>query len=670
MAQVFDRSSNALARASLVLTGLIVIALGVTLDQLQRSPWVTRQGQRPDQPIPFSHKHHVEGLGLQCQYCHTTVEVSSYAGIPPTKTCMNCHAQIWTNAALLQPVRDSWATGQSIQWIRVHDLPDFVYFNHSIHVNKGIGCASCHGRVDQMPLMYMENSLQMEWCLDCHRNPAKNLRPTAEIYNMAWEGASSDKPVWCANDRQRRADGAGCFLHDQGPGIGWPRGRDAAGDWDGPYVERRAAGADDARELPEVHQPDGFGQVFDGAVPHPPAERADELRDMPPMKKTGISEPVASSQLPVAGTATAAQVVTTIAPAQLTLAQVRAKLEGKNGRRFWKNLDELAETPGFDEMLQREFPRQASEWVDAVSRRGFLKVMGASLALAGLAGCTKQPDEPIFPYVKAPEDLILGKPMYFATAFPFPTGAIPVLVKSDAFRPIKVDGNPDHPMAKGKSDAFTQATLLDLYDPDRSKEVRYRGQSSEYADFVEAFTTAVKASKDGTGVYFLSETVTSPTLAAQWKDVQTKYPAAKFVQWEPVNRDAAMTASKAAFGSYTDAQYKLENADVILSLDADFLGGIAQPGFLPMAAAYAERHRYYANDPSKTMNRLYVVESMPTVTGFKAEHRLALKPSELVGFAQLLADTMKANTALSATLSKVLPGVDTQSFSATSYRRV
>jgi len=198
MAQVFDRSSNALARASLVLTGLIVIALGVTLDQLQRSPWVTRQGQRPDQPIPFSHKHHVEGLGLQCQYCHTTVEVSSYAGIPPTKTCINCHAQIWTNAGLLQPVRDSWATGQSIQWIKVHDLPDFVYFNHSIHVNKGIGCASCHGRVDQMPLMYMENSLQMEWCLDCHRNPAKNLRPTSEIYNMAWEKPAEERPVWCS----------------------------------------------------------------------------------------------------------------------------------------------------------------------------------------------------------------------------------------------------------------------------------------------------------------------------------------------------------------------------------------------------------------------------------------------------------------------------------------
>ena len=198
MAQIFDRSSNALARASLVLTGLIVIALGVTLDQLQRSPWVTRQGQRPDQPVPFSHKHHVQGLGLQCQYCHVTVEKSSYAGIPPTKTCINCHAQIWTNAALLEPVRNSWATGQSLVWTKVHDLPDFVYFSHEIHVNKGLGCASCHGRVDQMPLMYAQNTLQMEWCLECHRNPSKNLRPTSEIYNMAWESPADDRPVWCS----------------------------------------------------------------------------------------------------------------------------------------------------------------------------------------------------------------------------------------------------------------------------------------------------------------------------------------------------------------------------------------------------------------------------------------------------------------------------------------
>ncbi len=203
MAQIFDRSSNALARMSLVLTGLIVIALGVTLDQLQRSPWVTRQGQRPDQPVPFSHKHHVQGLGLQCQYCHTTVEKSSYAGIPPTKTCINCHAQIWTNAQLLEPVRASWASGQSLAWTRVHDLPDYVYFSHEIHVNKGLGCSTCHGRVDQMPLMYAQNTLQMEWCLDCHRNPAKNLRPTSEIYNMAWEKPAAERPVWCAVNEQK-----------------------------------------------------------------------------------------------------------------------------------------------------------------------------------------------------------------------------------------------------------------------------------------------------------------------------------------------------------------------------------------------------------------------------------------------------------------------------------
>ena len=220
MAQVFDRSSNALARASLVLTGLIVVALGVALNSLQRSPWVTRQGQRPDQPVPFSHKHHVEGLGLQCQYCHVSVEKSSYAGIPPTKTCINCHSQIWTNAQLLEPVRASWATGESIQWIRVHDLPDYVYFNHEIHVNKGIGCASCHGRVDEMPLMYQQNTLQMEWCLNCHRNPGVNLRPTSEIYNMAWAGPSGDKPVWCTATQNTNgtgvptAQGVSCVTKD------------------------------------------------------------------------------------------------------------------------------------------------------------------------------------------------------------------------------------------------------------------------------------------------------------------------------------------------------------------------------------------------------------------------------------------------------------------------
>jgi molybdopterin-containing oxidoreductase family iron-sulfur binding subunit len=331
-----------------------------------------------------------------------------------------------------------------------------------------------------------------------------------------------------------------------------------------------------------------------------------------------------------------AQVVNTIAPAKMTLAEVRAKLDGKSGKRYWKSLDELADTPSFQELMQEEFPRQASagEWVDAVSRRGFLKVMGASFALAGLAGCTKQPDEPIFPYVKQPEDLVLGKPMFFATAHPFPTGAIPVLVKSDAFRPIKLEGNPEHPIAKGKSDAFTQASLLDLYDPDRSQFPRFRGEQADFSQFQEQFTKAVAGTKTGEGVVFLSETVTSPTLAAQWKQVQAKYPQAKLVQYEPVNNDAGRAASKTAFGEYYDTQYKLEDADVILALDADFLGGIGFPGFLPLSAAWAERHRF---DKAKPMNRLYVVETAPTVTGFKAEHRLALKPSEIDQFANALA---------------------------------
>ena len=215
MSQIFDRSSNALARASLVLTGLIVIALGVTLNELQRSPWVTRQGQRPDQPVPFSHKHHVQGLGVQCQYCHVTAETSSYAGIPPTKTCINCHAQIWTNAAYLEPVRESYRTGRSLEWTRVNQLPNYVYFNHSIHVNKGVGCNTCHGPVDQMPLMYQYASLQMEFCLDCHRAPEKYLRPREQVFNMRYEEPSNGGPVMVNGKAYSDQEALGNALKEQ-----------------------------------------------------------------------------------------------------------------------------------------------------------------------------------------------------------------------------------------------------------------------------------------------------------------------------------------------------------------------------------------------------------------------------------------------------------------------
>ncbi len=332
-----------------------------------------------------------------------------------------------------------------------------------------------------------------------------------------------------------------------------------------------------------------------------------------------------------------ATVVTSIAPAKLTLAEVRKRLDGKRGKRYWQSLDDLAETPGFVEMLREEFPRQASELTDGMSRRGFMKVMGASLALAGVTGCTKQPDEPILPYIKQPEDLVLGRPNFFATAFPFPTGAIPVLVTSHEYRPTKVDGNPEHPVAKGRSDLFTQASLLDLYDPDRSQHVvkisAGEAINSDFGAFSDAFRNAIQSTPGGQGVAILSETIISPSLGAQWKQLQAKYPQARLAQWEPVNRDSARVASKAALGDFYDAQYRLENADVILSLDADFLTSNAFPGFLTMSAAYAERHRYESGKP---MNRLYVVETMPTVTGAKAEHRLPLKPSDVETFAAAL----------------------------------
>jgi MoCo/4Fe-4S cofactor protein with predicted Tat translocation signal len=186
------------------------------------------------------------------------------------------------------------------------------------------------------------------------------------------------------------------------------------------------------------------------------------------------------------------------APGKMTLAQVRERLATQKGKKYWRSIDELADTPEFGELVSQEFPSQASEWIDPVSRRSFLKVMGASMALAGLAGCTKQPDEPIMPYVKAPEDLILGKPVYFASAFPFPTGAVPVLIKSDAYRPIKVDGNPEHPYVMGSSDPITQATLLDMYDPDRSQKILYRGDSRTWAEFLAAYRSML-ADKKGSG---------------------------------------------------------------------------------------------------------------------------------------------------------------------------
>src|SRR5580765_1211473 len=195
MSQLFPKSANAMARASLIGGLTLVVLVGWLLLTLMRSSWLTRQNEFVEQPIQFSHLHHVGGEGFDCRYCHTSVETSSFAGIPPTKTCMNCHSQIWTNAAILEPVRESFRTGKSLVWNRVNDLPEFVYFDHSIHISKGVGCNTCHGPVDRMPLMYNHASLQMEWCIECHRGPEKNLRPREHVFNMRYQQPTSDLPV-------------------------------------------------------------------------------------------------------------------------------------------------------------------------------------------------------------------------------------------------------------------------------------------------------------------------------------------------------------------------------------------------------------------------------------------------------------------------------------------
>ncbi|MGN6371195.1 MAG: cytochrome c3 family protein [Phycisphaerae bacterium] len=188
MAQLFHPAMNTVSRLILIGGPVISIVLGVAMAYAGSwSDWATYRQHAFTQPVPFSHEHHVKGLGIDCRYCHTSVEESSYAGIPPTKTCMTCHSQIWLHAPMLDPVRKSWTTGVPIRWNRVNDLPDYVYFDHSIHVNKGIGCSTCHGDVASMPLMQRVVNLQMRWCIDCHRDPAKHLRPLDQIYNTTWK---------------------------------------------------------------------------------------------------------------------------------------------------------------------------------------------------------------------------------------------------------------------------------------------------------------------------------------------------------------------------------------------------------------------------------------------------------------------------------------------------
>ncbi len=325
----------------------------------------------------------------------------------------------------------------------------------------------------------------------------------------------------------------------------------------------------------------------------------------------------------------------------LDLAAVRARLHSKSGKQYWRTLDELADDPHFEELLHREFPRQASEWDDAVDRRDFLKLMAASLAFAGLAGCKSNERENIVPYVKQPDGMVLGKPLFFATVMPFVGDAIGVLVESHEGRPTKIEGNPDHPASLGSTNAFVQASVLNLYDPDRAQTVTYAGELrtwSSFLDSAEADAAALKTT-NGAGFRILTGTITSPVLAEQLQALLKQYPQAKWHQWEAAVSDGAREGGKLAFGRYINTVYRPERAEVILSLDSDFLA--SGPGHIRYMKQFYKR-RKLDQDPqveqlSGEMNRLYVVEPTPSVTGSSADHRLPLRASEVEQFARALA---------------------------------
>jgi MoCo/4Fe-4S cofactor protein with predicted Tat translocation signal len=328
---------------------------------------------------------------------------------------------------------------------------------------------------------------------------------------------------------------------------------------------------------------------------------------------------------------------------KVDLSGVRRRLDGAQGRTYWKSLEELAQTPEFLEFLHREFPSQASEFDDPKGRREFLTLMGASLALAGLTGCTKQPEEKIVPYVQPPEHAVPGKPLFFATAMLDRGYAKGILVESHLGRPTKIEGNPDHPASLGATDISGQAWVLGLYDPDRAQTLTYRGEIRAWSDFMAAMRNALGAQRprQGVGIRILTESITSPTLAAQMREVLADLPAAKWHQWEPTAGAAA--ATRQAVGHPASVQYHFDRADVILSLEADFV--VDGPASLRYAREYTARRKRPGEQP---MNRLYAVESTPTLTGAIADHRLPLRPSEMEGFARAVAGAVGGGAATPA----------------------
>jgi len=319
----------------------------------------------------------------------------------------------------------------------------------------------------------------------------------------------------------------------------------------------------------------------------------------------------------------------------LDLVQIQTKLERSGRNRVWRGLEELAATQEYRDFLECEFPHDPRADKSGVSRRSALKLMGASAALAGLTACTKLPTEKIVPYAQQrPEDFVPGKPLFYATAMPLAGYATGLLVESHMGRPTKVEGNPSHPASLGAANVFAQASVLNLYDPDRAKVVSHLGRIGDWSRFLGSMEelSAELLTRKGEGLRILTGIVTSPSLADQIKSLLAQFPQAKWHQYEPLNRDAVREGAKLAFGQYVNTVYHLDQADVVVSLDADFLS--AGPGAVRYAHDFANKRR--VTGPESTMNRLYVVESAPTVTGAMADHRLPMRATEVYDFAVAL----------------------------------
>ena len=570
----FPKWSNKLALGSLVLLATGPVYVGLLL-AYGANPTTLNVGYAPVQPVPYSHALHVGKLGLDCRYCHNTVEKSGMAALPSTETCMNCHTAILPNSAKLAPVRESYTSGMPIPWVKVHDIADYVYFNH------------------QRP-----------------------RRRRGGLRGMPRTGGSNGD----------HADGQ-AVEHGLVPGLPPRSGTVAASERPNYQYAMDAA--------------DRSGRLRPGAQEEVRCEHQYGLCDMPSMtppdngaRSTGFSRDPAEPP-PKGGT-------TSGTPDVL-------------GPRYWRSLEQLADTPEFRAGLERQPALGAEEALHA-SRRRFLQTMGASLGLAGLAttGCIRLPEEKLAPYAHRPENRTPGNPVSYATALEIGGMAQGLLVTSYDGRPIKIEGNPSHPLNRGAADVLAQASVLELYDPDRSRGVTKRsfsrGRSGDgpddklesYAEvaswdeFRSDFIKQIPAA--GTGFCVLSEASNSPSLAAMWTRFHDKFPGSQWYEYEAVSDDNVREGTFAAFGEHVLPVLELADAKVIVSLDADLFGG-GSPLAVKYARDFAARRKLYDKNKQKPddMNRLYVIESLHTITGASADHRLARGPGEIGAIARELA---------------------------------